>query len=92
MKNAILFLLSFLCCAVYGQVDKITGDTIKLKGFWKISKKRYYEVGVIKLDKKRHLDYSYRFDNYYNFIDFEGCSDEIELLSEENNRIKRKDN
>jgi hypothetical protein len=63
----------------------VKGDIIELTSIWKIEGKKYYQILIKNTSGKYKTEYSYRFDQNYKFIDYDGCnSEEIKKLTNEN--------
>jgi hypothetical protein len=89
MYNRLIYVPGLYSASNKSFVDSVTGDTVKMKGYWEVNGKTYYEIRIIKSLKDEKQNYSFRFDEAYHFIDFEGCSDVIGQLTAENNLLDR---
>lgn len=65
-------------------------DTVKLTGVWKVGTKKYYRITIEnKTEDGTKTSYSYRFDEFYRFVDYEECDKvEMESISYDKNLIK----
>ena len=65
-------------------------DTVRLTGLWEVGTKKYYRVTIEnKTANETKTSYSYRIDDLYRFVDYEGCDKlEMEAISSDKNLIK----